>query len=132
MSDPQPLYCPSCDTWFVARGGTCARCRTPLQADAGEDDLGGLPLEDELPPYGVGAGLGICFLLHLLQFPIRELTQGMGILFIGVTQLIYMVPAMIVAGVKHQPGILKGLALGAAITFLLNAACFGIVCGSFR
>ena len=39
-----------------------------------------------------------------------------------------MIPAFVWVIVKQkEPELAKGLAIGAAITFLLNATCFGIV-----
>jgi hypothetical protein len=66
----------------------------------------------------VWKGIGLTVLLHLLQF-----LFPMAVLFIGISQLVYMIPAMILF--RKKSGILQGLLIGAAITFLLNAACFG-------
>lgn len=46
---------------------------------------------------------------------------------IGVAQLVYLIPAIILALVKKRTGIAQGLILGGVITFLLNAACFGLL-----
>jgi len=48
-------------------------------------------------------------------------------LAIGVVQLLYVVPAYVVCTKKGLLRTRKGLALGAGITFLVNAACTGIV-----
>lgn len=47
--------------------------------------------------------------------------------FIGLSQLIYVIPAILIAWRKGRHDILKGLIIGAAITFLLNAACWGLI-----
>jgi hypothetical protein len=45
---------------------------------------------------------------------------------IGVAQLFYMIPAILVAYGKGRDQLGKGLFVGAALTFLLNAACAGV------
>ena len=43
-------------------------------------------------------------------------------------ELLYIIPAIVLVAVKsEQRELAKGLAIGAGITFLLNATCFGIV-----
>lgn len=68
----------------------------------------------------VWKGIGLTCLLHLLLFFYPPAWFG-----VGVTQLVYMIPALILAR-KHQ-GIMQGMLIAMGITFLLNAACFGIV-----
>jgi hypothetical protein len=80
-------------------------------------------------------------LLHLLQIPLAivvgllpclvaasELCLTLGVaapLLIGVTQLVYMVPAILAALRRQRSALARGLIIGAALTFLLNAACWG-------
>ncbi|MCB9760611.1 MAG: hypothetical protein H6739_12285 [Alphaproteobacteria bacterium] len=45
----------------------------------------------------------------------------------GLTQLVYVVPLVVVTGVRGQTAILQGVLLGAAITVLLNGACWAVV-----
>lgn len=73
----------------------------------------------------VWKGIGLTALLHLLLlvYPSAYLT-------IGVVQLIYMLPAIIITSRKNT-GIMQGLLIGLGVTFLLNAACFGIVMATF-
>lgn len=53
---------------------------------------------------------------------------GLGtVFFLGVTQLVYMLPAWILCRRRGWHGVAVGLVIGAAVTFLLNSACFGIV-----
>ena len=85
-------------------------------------------------------GIGLAFLLHLLQFP---LAGGLGFLVslwskdigmviylsfmaIGLTQLVYMIPAILIARTRGKPGLVKGLLIGGALTLLLNGLCFGV------
>lgn len=76
----------------------------------------------------VGIGIGITALLHLLLFFYPQ-----GFLFIGVAQLVYMLPVIVVTAiaVRSRTGILQGMMLGMGITFLLNAACVGFVLFQF-
>ncbi|REK63808.1 MAG: hypothetical protein DF221_09840 [Brevibacillus sp.] len=72
----------------------------------------------------VWIGVGITALLHLLLFIYPE-----AFLFIGVSQLVYMLPVIVVTAmvVRKRTGILQGMMLGMGITFLLNVACVGFV-----
>jgi hypothetical protein len=54
------------------------------------------------------------------------------LLFLGVTQAIYMVPAFVITRGKGREQLAKGLLIGAAITFLLNAACAGYLLWGVR
>ncbi|GMK46877.1 hypothetical protein PghCCS26_40060 [Paenibacillus glycanilyticus] len=65
-------------------------------------------------------GIGILAVLHclLFLFPI-------GFFFISIAQIVYLLPAIFVFNKKT--GIVQGLLIGAGITFLVNAACFGLL-----
>lgn len=54
-----------------------------------------------------------------------------GFFAIGLTQVFYLLPALIINYKKGNTGIVKGLLIGAGITFLVNATCFGIVISTF-
>lgn len=86
-------------------------------------------------------GIGLAFLLHLLQIP---LAGGLGFLVslrypefgvviygsplaIGITQLVYQVPVILFAMTREKKGLVKGLLIGTALTLLLNGLCFGLV-----
>ncbi|RAP75796.1 hypothetical protein [Paenibacillus montanisoli] len=71
----------------------------------------------------VWKGIGLLALLHLLLF-----VFPMAFFFISVAQLIYLIPALIVF--RNNTGIFQGLLIGAGVTFLLNAACFGLFLSS--
>lgn len=75
----------------------------------------------------VALGIGLAFILHALQLPLAFVTLMMALVFIGVSQLLYLIPAILIAKRKQRPGIVKGLIIGASVTFLLNAACFAII-----
>lgn len=74
----------------------------------------------------VWLGIGLAFLLHLGQIPLGVISTGISIIFIGISQLLYLVPAIVVYSKKGRPGMVKGLLIGGGITFLLNAACTGL------
>ncbi len=76
------------------------------------------------PKDTVGTGLLRLLLLHLFQIP---LTVVGGPIWIGLSQLVYVVPQHFVYAKRGQRACIRGLWLGAGITFLLNAGCFGIV-----
>jgi len=71
-------------------------------------------------------GIGILALLHLLLIIVP-----MSYFFIGIAQIVYLIPAAVVAFAKKRVGIGQGLLIGGAVTFLLNAACFGIIMTNF-
>jgi hypothetical protein len=81
-------------------------------------------------------GIAYTFGLHLilaailsLIFVIQGATEG-GIYaplsLIGITQWVYIIPVVVIVRGKGRAELAKGLLIGAAITFLLNAACAGI------
>jgi hypothetical protein len=77
------------------------------------------------PVNTVSTGLLACVLLHLTFQPMLLLTK-LGIfviLFFGVSQLVYVIPAIVLAATMKKHEFLKGLLIGAGISFLLNALC---------
>ena len=46
---------------------------------------------------------------------------------LGVSQLVYMVPAILIARRRGRRAVAKGMIIGAAITFILTAACWAVV-----
>ncbi|MGE5701863.1 MAG: hypothetical protein ACM32O_04990 [Clostridia bacterium] len=83
------------------------------------------PQNQPKKPYSkkdVWLGIGILALLHLLISFFPD-----ALFMIGIAQIVYLIPALIIAYVKKREGIAQGLLIGAGITFLVNAACFGIV-----
>ena len=88
-----------------------------------------------LPPRrgGFWKGLGLGFLLHLFQ--ILALSQSFLLTVWGLTQVAYMIPAAIYFKRRGEPDTVKGLMVAAAVSFLLNAACWGLfmfTMGNFR
>jgi len=74
-------------------------------------------------PDSVGNGIGMLLLLHLLQFPMALFSAWIAI---GISQLVYVIPYGIKLSREGRKQSLKGLMIGAGITFLLNTACFGV------
>ncbi|MCI3923176.1 hypothetical protein MO973_23405 [Paenibacillus sp. TRM 82003] len=74
----------------------------------------------------VWLGFGIVIVLHLIWFVYVPM-----FIIIGISQLIYVIPLAIYYGIKKNRSMLQGILLGALVTFLLNAACFGIVLYQF-
>ena len=97
------------------------------------------------PPEGEGrgilAGLAMTVAMHvvLIAFCItfglgleRQIRMVGTVLYfaafgLGVSQLIYMVPAILIARRRGRRAVAKGLIIGAAVTFILTAACWAVV-----
>lgn len=73
----------------------------------------------------VGIGLHVC---QVIFFPFAG--SG-GLAVIGVSQLLYVIPAIIIVARKKQKDWLIGLLIAAGATFIANAVCFGLVMSSF-
>jgi hypothetical protein len=81
---------------------------------------------------GVVLGLVLTIVLHvvggmLILASINDPGgyKGLGvIMFLGVVQLLYMIPAILLARMGGHRALAKGLIIGAAVTFLLNATCW--------
>lgn len=86
------------------------------------------------------AGLGLTVLLHLfLQVPAFFIVGSLinseeGLMwlfyvveFVGLSQLVYMIPAILIFRRKGRTETVKGLIIGGSLTFLLNAACDGLM-----
>jgi hypothetical protein len=71
-------------------------------------------------------GIGLGLLPQLIQIPLAAVTSLISLVFIGVSQLLYIIPVIVIYGRRRRPGIVKGLAIAAALTFLLNGACAAI------
>ncbi|MFM1653865.1 hypothetical protein ACI7RC_17425 [Brevibacillus sp. B_LB10_24] len=69
-------------------------------------------------------GIFILMALHLLNF-----LFPLAFFFIGVSQLIYLIPALIIALYKGKKKMAAGMLIGAGVTFLINATCYGLVMG---
>ncbi len=86
-----------------------------------EPELSPPPTKPPIPDWALG--IGLLLLLHLIQIPLAAMSMGISLIAIGLTQLAYVIPAIIICKKKNRPGMVKGLIIGAAITFLLNGTC---------
>ena len=102
----------------------------PIPAPPGAVPPPAPPLPEAPPPIApggndsVGRGVLRLLLLHLWQIP---LTVVGGPLWIGLSQLAYVIPQSLSYRKQGKSESLKGLWIGAGVTFLLNAGCFGLV-----
>jgi hypothetical protein len=111
-------------------GGVCRQGGGPrdepttdevVWSDDSDEPPSGMP--PQRPPEHkkrVWQGIGLGLVLHLLLLFVPPLYFG-----IGIVQLVYIVPALIIC--RKTPGLVQGLLIAAGVTFLLNAACFGYV-----
>jgi hypothetical protein len=70
-------------------------------------------------------GIGLVLLLHLVQVPFALYSQGVTLLFMWLSQLVYVMPAMIVVLIKQRYGMAVGVLIAAALTVLLSVAICG-------
>lgn len=75
---------------------------------------------------GLFLGIGAVVLGHLGWTIISALGLIFPIFIIGLAQLIYVIPLAVAV---KRPGFAQGVWIAAGITFLLNAACFGLLFG---
>src|SRR5688572_9271065 len=84
------------------------------------------------------AGLAMAFVMNLgwiavglfLSTSVRDPLAAVIAVFVlalGVSQLVYIWPAVLIARRRGRPAVAKGLIIGAAITFILSGACWAIV-----
>lgn len=100
-------------------------------------------------------GIGLLLMCHLIAFvvfavlvsAISALTSGMilpaqfnnlgilatiALLAWGVTQLIYVIPLVVVLARRRRYGIMKGVIVGAVLTALLNGGCWLYFTNAFK
>lgn len=76
----------------------------------------------------VRSGVITGLLLQLLQAVFAASIFGFFlVIFWGVTQIVYMLPAILWARSKGYFELAKGLLIAAGVCFLLNALCTGVV-----
>lgn len=93
------------------------------------------PQNPQQPGGSAWWGFGLTLLLHVLQIPIAILVNLVSsdpyafivpLIFFSITQLVYIIPALIIAHLTSKPHLVKGLLIGAGISMLLNASCAGV------
>ena len=80
----------------------------------------------------VARGVGQVLLFHLLQIPLAFMTTYLSLAVICVSQLAYVIPAIVVARRKGHQDTVKGIVITASLTALLNVACTGYLLYSFN
>lgn len=93
----------------------------------------------EQTPHSTPVGFLIGIALMVFCAPLVALVTGwiapdsaaLVLVAIGLVQLVWVVPAIVIAVRKGQRGIARGIAILAAVVFLLNAGCWGLVAVSF-
>jgi hypothetical protein len=75
--------------------------------------------------------VGQVLLFHLLQIPLAFVTTYLSLAVICLSQLAYVIPAIVVARRKGHENTVKGIIIAASVTALLNVACTGYLLYSF-
>ena len=79
------------------------------------------------------AALGFCLMISMMTRVIP--TFGallLPLIFVGLSQLVYLIPAAVMQKRRGRPQAMKGIILVAAITLLLNATCTALVLGNLK
>ena len=104
-----------------------------------EEELPDKSGTDEMPPVvvveskgSVSWGVRQVVLLHVLQLPVAAMSIGLSLAVMSVSQLIYVIPALIIARRKGHEDTVKGIIIAASVTALLNIACTGYVFYNFK
>ncbi len=72
-------------------------------------------------------GIGLVLLLHLAQVPFALYSKGVTLLFMWLSQAVYVGPAMLVVLIKQRYGMAVGIIIAAALTFLLSVGVCGVM-----
>ena len=88
----------------------------------------------------VGLGLGLTVMFHVIAqvttfFVLMAIVSSnrglelpiLALMCMGLTQLVYMIPAILFSRKRGETETAKGLIIGASVTFLLNAAWSGLM-----
>lgn len=78
---------------------------------------------DAPPPDQWPSGLLLALALHIFQFILVPLTNWSSLTFLGVSQLLYILPAIFLYTRSNRDDMVKGLIIGASLTLLLNTFC---------
>jgi hypothetical protein len=77
--------------------------------------------------------LHLGFLLLILLMQSIFISRALGLVFIiffywiGIAQFAYLIPVMLVFWRRRRFELVKGIAIGAVITMLINGACFAFI-----
>jgi hypothetical protein len=75
----------------------------------------------------VWRGIGLALVLHVLQIPSAIDSSGGSLPYLWVTQLLYEVPAMVVAMVTHRGNLAIGILIGATLSFLVTVGTCAVL-----
>lgn len=92
--------------------------------ESGGDDT---PMVEGEYKGSVAWGIGQILLFHLLQIPLAFMTMYLSLAVICLSQLAYVIPAIVVARRKGHEETVKGIIIAASVSALLNVACTGYV-----
>lgn len=76
-------------------------------------------------------GILLLVLLHAGFIFLMQLWPSglLALVFIGIVQWLYVLPTVIILKRNGRTGLMQGVLIGAGLSFLLNAACFGLFLG---
>jgi hypothetical protein len=83
------------------------------------DDQSAEQARDRQTNRDVWRGIGLALVLHVLQVPVALVTHGDSLYFLSVSQVLYQVPALIVALGTHRTNLAIGILIGATLSFLV-------------
>ena len=83
------------------------------------DDQPGDLARDRQTNRDVWRGIGLALALHALQIPVAIVSGGTSLLFLSVSQLLYELPALVVAMVRHRTNLAIGILIGATLSFFV-------------
>ena len=122
---PHSLYCMDCDLIYDEYVERCPHCKGEV-IPWDEAYLQSDPRQGEIKK-----GIAIGFGAHVLQLFILAIAGWENIWAIGISQLLYLLPLMIIYGVKGKGRTVAGLAVAGGLTFAANVAFFGILCAGY-
>ena len=97
------------------------------EEELNKSDADDKPIIEAESKGSVAWGIGQVVLLHVVQLPVAAMTIGLSLAVMSVSQLIYVIPALIIARRKGHEDTVKGIIIAASVTALLNIACTGYV-----
>ncbi len=85
-------------------------------------------VDDDRTGKSVLHGFLIATAMQVTGGAILTASGGGMVVFIGILQVIWMIPAIVIAKfMGARPGFLKGMVLCGVVLFLLSALCFGVI-----
>jgi hypothetical protein len=79
--------------------------------------------------FGIAYGLVYVFKVPFFNQNYNALLLGIPIFFLGLSQVLYLIPAALYFNKKQRHEVTKGIICGGVVTLLLNGSCFGIGMG---